>query len=120
MKRCRTCGDNQPAAAYHKDASSPDGRRGVCRCCRAEVNRWEKIEARYSLSREGFYELLDSQDGRCAICLTEMPKGEAVVDHCHSTGLVRGLLCASCNTGIGHLRDGRDLTIFDRAKRYLS
>lgn len=120
MKRCRTCGDNQPAAAYHKDASAPDGRRSVCRLCKAESDRWDKIERRYSLSKEAFYELLDSQDGRCAICLAHMPKGSAVVDHCHTTGIVRGLLCGGCNSGIGHLKDGRDLDIFDRAKRYLS
>lgn len=88
--------------------------------CKAESDRWDKIERRYSLSKEDFYTLLDSQNGRCAICLNTMPKGSAVVDHCHDTGLVRGLLCGGCNSGIGHLQDGRDLDIFDRAKAYLS
>lgn len=120
MKVCRVCGDNQPAAEYHKDAKKADGRRNICKTCKGEQDRWDKIERRYSLSREAFYELLESQEGRCGICLDEMPKGSAVVDHCHDTGLVRGLLCGGCNSGIGHLRDGRDLHIFDRAKRYLS
>jgi len=120
MKVCRTCGDNLPAREYHKSASSPDGRRGDCKSCRAEIGRWEKIEARYSLSRDEFYALLDDQGGRCAVCLTTLPKGTAVVDHCHDSGMVRGLLCGSCNLGIGHLQDGRDPSLFDRAKRYLS
>ncbi len=118
MKRCRTCGDNQPAAAYHKDASAPDGRRSVCRYCKAEIDRWDKIARRYSLSKEAFYELLDSQDGRCAICLKPMPRGTAVVDHCHDTGLVRGLICNEDNLALGFVGDGRDIPRIQRLLRY--
>jgi hypothetical protein len=47
--------------------------------------------------------MVASQGGRCAIC-GETPE-RLVVDHCHASGMVRGLLCQSCNFGIGHLRD---------------
>lgn len=48
------------------------------------------------------------QDGRCAICSTTEPgHGHVVfvVDHCHQTGKVRGLLCRNCNAAIGLLGD---------------
>lgn len=46
-----------------------------------------------------------SQDGKCAICLEEK---KLVVDHCHASGRVRGLLCHSCNKAIGFLKDDMD------------
>jgi hypothetical protein len=59
------------------------------------------------------------QEGRCAICkspLSEGQKGHAV-DHCHTTGTVRGLLCPSCNLGLGKFRD--DPQLLSEAVRYL-
>jgi hypothetical protein len=54
------------------------------------------------------------QRGACAICLE---KTKLVVDHCHKTGVFRGLLCGRCNRGIGLLRDNtQDLK---RAIKYL-
>lgn len=47
--------------------------------------------------------LLDKQDGRCAICHVEMDT--PCIDHDHETGKVRGLLCQTCNTGLGMFRD---------------
>ena len=50
-----------------------------------------------------------AQDGRCAICrkipTTGPHKGKLAVDHCHTSGKVRGLLCNICNVGLGHSED---------------
>ncbi len=52
--------------------------------------------------------MLTGQDGKCAICKSSDPKRgrkHFCVDHDHSTGDIRGLLCCDCNTGIGLLKD---------------
>lgn len=54
-----------------------------------------------------FYEnLLKSQDNRCGICevlITSNKEGN--IDHCHTTGKIRGILCPSCNKGLGNFKD---------------
>ena len=56
------------------------------------------------LTEERYHELMESQEGRCAICGMK-PEGRLAVDHDHATGQVRGLLCQSCNVAPGFLRD---------------
>jgi hypothetical protein len=55
--------------------------------------------------------MLEAQGGRCAICRSDKPggRGRFAVDHCHSSGRVRGLLCVACNAGLGQFRDDPDL-----------
>lgn len=55
--------------------------------------------------------LMDLQGHRCAICgINELgDTRQFAVDHDHSTGLVRGLLCANCNLGLGHFKDSTDI-----------
>lgn len=73
------------------------------------------------LTLESFSAMLAGQGGACALCLRGHVPGDArlslVVDHCHVTGAIRGLLCHWCNRGIGLLRDDPGLLI--RAAEYL-
>jgi hypothetical protein len=74
----------------------------------------------YGLTHEQFMALLESQQNKCRICAKEIyesKKPMAVVDHCHRTNNVRGLLCQKCNTAIGLLGD--DPTLLTLALRYL-
>ena len=62
---------------------------------------------RFGLSPQQYERLKDKQQGRCAICLDPLilEAKRCVVDHCHVTGRIRGLLCRSCNTGLGMFRE---------------
>ena len=59
------------------------------------------------LSGDAYKAMLTSQGGACAICrTTDVPQaGVWISDHNHDTGSIRGLLCNSCNVGIGMLKD---------------
>ena len=72
----------------------------------------------YGLTREDYAVLLEEQGGVCAICREPCATGQTLsVDHDHATGRVRGLLCRTCNLGIGHLRD--DARLVASALEYL-
>lgn len=68
---------------------------------------------------ERYEEMLAAQGGACSICeRTENQFGKGMcVDHDHTTGLVRGILCTDCNMGIGNLKD--DIALLRRAVAYL-
>lgn len=61
---------------------------------------WRK--SKYDLSPEAYARMVADQDGRCAICDRAR---KLHVDHDHNTGLVRGLLCNTCNVALGDLDD---------------
>jgi len=62
-----------------------------------------RVKAKYGLEWSDYCRIADAQGGCCAICRDASQK--LVVDHCHVTGVVRGLLCDRCNVGIGRLGD---------------
>jgi hypothetical protein len=74
---------------------------------------------KYGLTPEQFAEMLEAQDGRCAICgdTQATTKKRFHVDHCHATGRVRGLLCSRCNPAIGLFKEDPD--ILNKAIAYL-
>jgi hypothetical protein len=78
---------------------------------------------KYKLTKDQYYQMLEQQNYRCLICLEEEKiqqngrKLNLAVDHCHKTGQVRGLLCASCNTSLGKFND--DISLLQKAIDYL-
>lgn len=66
---------------------------------------------KYHITIATWLHLVANQHARCAICATQHEPRALHIDHDHHTGAVRGLLCSTCNTGLGLLRiDGPDAT----------
>lgn len=66
----------------------------------------------YGITPDEYRNILEKQDGKCAICGSEIGNSEGdrlYVDHNHKTGKVRGILCSNCNTGIGKFHDSTEL-----------
>ena len=81
--------------------------------------RLRKAAVAYCVSPCSLRYLYDEQEGRCAVCYSELTPGKTtVVDHDHRTGRVRGFLCQRCNVVLGMARD--DPSILRSAIRYLS
>jgi hypothetical protein len=61
----------------------------------------------YGISVDEFGALLEAQGGLCAVCKADVPggKGNWHVDHDHTSGAVRGLLCHHCNLMLGNAGD---------------
>lgn len=74
---------------------------------------------KYGLTLKCYEKMEKKQKGLCLICKGEEPskKKKLVVDHCHSTGKVRGLLCSKCNQGLGYFMD--DIQSLKIAIKYL-
>jgi len=79
--------------------------------------RNNKLKAKYGLSAQDWDDIYDSQLGRCAICLIPLVESRPHVDHDHISGKVRGILCHTCNPGLGYFKD--DVEILQRAINYL-
>ena len=69
---------------------------------KAKQSRWRNHLRRYGITPDDFNQMVDEQDGRCAICL-RIPSHRLRVDHDHASGKVRALLCLQCNLAIGYL-----------------
>jgi hypothetical protein len=75
-----------------------------------------QIKYRYGITKEERDHMLSIQNGLCAICNKDI-SDKPYIDHSHDTGRVRGLLCLSCNSGIGSLQDSPE--ILQKAIDYL-
>lgn len=131
-KVCSCCKTRKPFSDYYKDKRMRDGRRGICIDCmrsqnkdnkerRGVVNRCNSIVRLYSITEEEVQEMMNNQKGCCKICNESLSYHNSSthysIDHNHITGEVRGLLCCSCNSGLGFLKDSP--AILKKALDYL-
>lgn len=123
MKVCKKCNLSKTLNDFSKSPSTKDRLRNWCRDCFAQYDKerrltksreylkgrslvryWPGSGAEEALQKRE--ELYAKQNGTCAICKRpEAICGTLNVDHDHSTGRVRGLLCTMCNKGLGEFRD---------------
>lgn len=116
VKGCRECAadfaPSAPSALYCSDL------------CAGRGLQSRYLERNYGISLNDYLQRLNAQRRRCRLCggegftMAEHHQLKLVVDHCHSTGRVRGLLCHNCNRALGLLRD--DPATLRRAISYLS
>lgn len=80
------------------------------------------MKKNYGINFKQYEEMLFSQNNQCAICKAEPPKNQHKtrlnIDHCHTTGKIRGLLCDCCNRALGLMRDNTEL--LEKAIQYLN
>lgn len=93
--KCSKCGESKPLENFYKKEKT-------CKRCRKDIYRRSK----YGIGNIEWEEIYNNQEKKCAICKQQFNKeSEAQVDHNHESGQVRGLLCRSCNLGIGHIKE---------------
>lgn len=81
----------------------------------ASKSKWWNLFSAYGITKEEYEAMCNKQKGECCICRC---KAKLVVDHCHATNKIRGLLCSSCNVGLGHFKD--NMNLLQAAINYLS
>ena len=114
--RCKPC-SSEAQKAWRR--SKPTYERDRYQANRVET-RERHLVRKYGVTLATYDDMLAAQGGLCAICgTTEDTQHNRVfhVDHCHTTGRVRGLLCRGCNHVLGHLKD--DPSKLERAIAYL-
>ena len=104
-KWCPECGHWKSLDEFFTDRRARDGKTSYCKPCQTERNAASNEVAA----------MIEAQGGLCAVCRV---KPAEHVDHDHETGAVRGILCFTCNCGLGNFND--DTERLDLARRYLA
>lgn len=100
-EECKKCHSEREKARYHANPKK----------------MWAYfLNKNYGLSVEQYEALVTAQGGVCALCGGTQSR-RLDVDHCHDTEKVRGLLCTSCNNGLGRFKDNPE--VLRRAADYL-
>ena len=135
VKQCKACNQKKPIDEFYSEPRVSDGRTARCKECikhaasihysinkegilkkmkseySSEQERDKKLQRTYGISTEIYEHMLKEQGYKCKICPSTDPKhnsGKFVVDHCHTNGQVRGLLCGECNLMLGKAHDNID------------
>jgi hypothetical protein len=137
---CYICKETKPDTEFYPEPKNTgrNGRASLCKeCSRAKTAQYKELNSdkvkhqqRISkrkkftnFSNELYETTLKEQGGVCAICGTDKPGGRGTfhADHNHSNGQTRGVLCHSCNVGLGHFLDNSDLlqAALDYLNKYL-
>ena len=135
LRQCRDCGTqawtDEDLELFRTNTRSRYGKDNHCKVCHQKAGRdyWKYGNGRntrlkqYGITADQYDEMYTNQKGCCKICgmhSTEVHQEKEFlsVDHCHNTGQVRGLLCDSCNLGLGKFYDS--ITNLENAIKYLT
>jgi hypothetical protein len=127
IRKDRTCIDcglykRYTEFPYQRHPNSPEKYAALPRCkpCQSAWKNKSHIKRKYGLSWEEYVSMMDKQQGRCLLCGSEGSgkDNKLVVDHDHDTGEVRGLLCWSCNVGMGLFKE--DIDLLQKVIKYIN
>lgn len=114
-KPCRECKEiYSPKAPSHLYCSDDCADNGTTR---------NYLRKNYGITLEEYKEMVVNSGGKCNICgdvgftMNRNQRSPLVIDHCHATGKVRGLLCHNCNRALGLFKD--NIQTLETAIRYL-
>ncbi len=118
VKVCKKCSASKPARDFNKGVTNADGLTSWCKTCRSAY----ALKRSYGMTLEFHQAEVDRRRGCCDICGTHVSRAThrtsvLAVDHCHATGVYRGMLCDTCNRGIGMFQDNPELLL--KAYHYL-
>lgn len=116
-KQCTGCSRELGIHEFSKNIRSLGGYSHSCKACQRD----SYLKREYGVSLDEYNKMLKEQDYSCWICIAHVDdhyKENLHVDHDHSTGAVRGLLCESCNLLLGKARDS--VAILENAIKYLN
>ena len=126
-KQCTKCGIIKEINSFKFKDAKKLYRHSACNNCKDKERRKspgkkllrkkQHLRLNYKLDYTTYLQMIKTQNNKCKICNQEQQGKSLAVDHCHTTGKVRGLLCANCNTAIGLLKE--DITIFNKAIEFL-
>jgi hypothetical protein len=122
-KICASCSRVLAIDEFHANSRNKSKLHSYCKDCAKEKYKQQRlyyrdvvVERKFGMQDGEYQERLAAQGGVCAICKLPCTR-ELAVDHCHKTGVVRGLLCAGCNTALGKFHDDPKMLL--RAAKYL-
>jgi hypothetical protein len=113
---CSKCKTEKPVADFNKDKYTCTGYSRYCKFCNKKKSRATytnnkrshkncQLKIDFGITIDDYEAMCISQNNKCGICNTEIRDKALSVDHDHKTGELRGLLCNSCNLGLGHFKD---------------
>jgi hypothetical protein len=106
LKICRDCGQEKHLDEFHNHKKLPQGKQPYCKPCDNIRKLKSYFVSSYGITYEEAEELKRQQDYKCGVCGLVKPLH---VDHCHKTNKVRGMLCGTCNRGLGCAYDNPEI-----------
>lgn len=142
-KICKRCKRNKRLTQFTINKQKKDGYNIYCKeCCKNQGRNWRNkntqymkeykktyrefnkkeikdytLRYRYGISLEDRNKMLSMQDNKCKICQKMESHQGFVVDHCHKSKKIRGLLCGRCNRTLGMVKD--DINLLGSMIEYL-
>lgn len=137
-KSCSSCGELKEYTEFNVDSKSATKLSYYCKTCSTKKAREHHIRRvsskdhvyirskrnqyylnKYNVPLSFVEQLWVSQNKKCKICLADIQSEGSLthLDHCHSSGKIRGLLCTQCNVGLGAFRDNQEVMM--EAIKYL-